>query len=343
MYVSSNFICNTNIGGAEMGIFGGKKKCVYHSDREAVNRCNHCEQPICADCAVVLQPMLYCVECAPKVFAGEVGGACPLCKADGTLHYSGKERDTFLCKNCSAEFTGWDECGRSRLVCGKSDYVGKLLITDLGWKVVRDGGRLFVCPRCSVQQSKFTADHPKPEKVKEGTRLTCDNCLVELRVEGGQLVEEVSEKVASSVKYWAVKWGTPVESIIWTWPSRCCVCLGPAEKAGSMRTEFTDPGLLALLQPQPEMEARGLPYCGSCYKKARGLFSGPDFKFGFVTDRYHKEVGLFFGFRNPEYARMFRDLNACYEQGMVPISIEKDRLVTQYKKVTFFEYLRSRF
>ncbi len=82
------------------------------------------------------------------------------------------------------------------------------------------------------------------------------------------------------------------------WPDRCCICLGPSEKFDSFRLTDKVYGL------EREVEARGVPYCNSCFEKVSKMFSKE--KRGVILTT---AVPTTYAFRNERYRAMFMEAN----------------------------------
>jgi len=91
-----------------------------------------------------------------------------------------------------------------------------------------------------------------------------------------------------------------------SWPPCCVLCLKPVmpqdfhEISGSTYIEDPTPGLRTI-----KVKA---PYCSECYRKAKGWFHAEKGGIEVVPSGLASQ-GIAFRFRNPEYAKLFKQAN----------------------------------
>jgi len=171
------------------------------------------------------------------------------------------------------------------------------------------GGKFSIkrskCPICGIKLDLW-----------EGRKLRCDSCGADLKVEQGQLVEIVAEKVTESPVYEVT---LPIRrniqeilSPVITWPTFCCLCLRPVEESNFYNiakteytgTEFTGMGEYKTYYTETKLK---IPYCKDCRHKVRKFFGRPEQEGVSISSTSLHKITL--KFRNPLYAEIFREAN----------------------------------
>lgn len=255
-----------------------------------------------------------------KSWNKELGGGCPICKSDNTL-WADWPGDYAVCRNCGAEFTKDIALDRIVMTFGKGQYRHKLLSKD-GWKMVREGKEPFVCPGCGFQPKQLGKDWVGKLKEDKRRNIQCVYCGRDLLVQGNQITEEVSDDLAQSPIYMTKVLGRFGKELTIEWPDSCCVCMEPSPDripvsfSGSWSYgtgEITQEGTLRV------------PYCETCRAKDGKKLKGIG---GQLLVSYFGTDGVMLIFRNPKYAREFRELNPSTHESFIghpwppPSSIE---------------------
>ncbi len=113
--------------------------------------------------------------------------------------------------------------------------------------------------------------------------------------------------VADSPKYLVTLYPKELDSIYPSsaeinWPKNCVLCLAPVTHFRQISGRIvTEPPLVVRTV---EME---VPYCSDCYGKLKRIFRRE--KEGVEVIPPHAIHGLAFKFRNPEYAKLFKQAN----------------------------------
>lgn len=154
----------------------------------------------------------------------------------------------------------------------------------------------------------------------QGLKVYCDFCGSNLKVEQNQLLEETFEEVTEYGRYEVPLYQpSSTKSISLKWPKYCCICLEPIGEHdfyGVSKAEFVGDHIKTV--------KLNIPYCKNCRKKVKKLFGrreeegvwvSPYFEPHVIWD-FPKHVGYFdkitLRFRNPVYAKMFRQANKDY-------------------------------
>ena len=225
------------------------------------------------------------------------GGVCPVCKQRDTLWEDWPGVEYAVCSNCGTEYAL--DYPRAQIVYGESEYLHKQLLDD-GWKMVREGKEPFLCPGCGSQPKDLKKDWKGKFKPTEKKKLRCDCCGRDLVVVGNDIAEAPTVDVVKSPKYEA-----KVEvAVDYAWPDCCCICLGTPVVWEPLDIE----GSAVVGQYETKVKRTlAVPYCQGCLdkegKSAHGIWAWP------IVMPFYGQTGLIARFRNPEYARMFRELN----------------------------------
>jgi hypothetical protein len=177
------------------------------------------------------------------------------------------------------------------------------------------------CPICETEYKSW-----------EGRKLRCNYCGADLVVKQNQFLEEPLEEVTESPKYKVVIAHTeqhdaainlilhrsPFTShgpISLVWPTFCCLCLRPVKKSNFYKISstvyagggFTTTGEYAEYSTEYKLE---IPYCKDCRHKVRKFFGHREEEgVSIETGGTASETRVVLQFRNPQYARIFRQAN----------------------------------
>ncbi|MCK4347472.1 MAG: hypothetical protein KAW47_02540 [Thermoplasmatales archaeon] len=209
------------------------------------------------------------------------------------------------CKKCGAKFEyvslpGKFNGGDWRLIEGDSEYMNKAFSPE-DWKRIKNGEtpKNSVCPgcNCGIDKNFF--------KKKE---VECPYCGRMLRVESNKLVEvELSDEVSRAPVYKVILHSKTV-----SWPPCCSICLGPAERFEDRREQYISQGGRDTFSVK-NLTLPNVPYCSSCYSKMEKILTlTPEWGGISIAKESDPDMGVMvIRFRNPQYAQMFRVLNAC--------------------------------
>lgn len=246
-----------------------------------------------------------CDDCYKLIPWGR-GGECPICKSGILLASSDvldQEHNEVTCNNCRAIFERasssiFSALGKWRLIEGDSEYLNKIYTVD-DWTRIRNGEtpKAGSCPGCN-----YAVD----VKWKEGWGIECEYCGRKLRVEQKQLVEvEFPDKITKTPKYKVI-----VHSKSIVWPPCCSICLGPVEAFKDRVDNYSLD--LVFVSGSKKLSLPDVPYCSSCYNKINKTLFGKEKEGILIWFGSNPDKGIIeLYFRNPTYAKMFRELNGC--------------------------------
>ncbi|MDF1557769.1 MAG: hypothetical protein P1P80_06270 [ANME-2 cluster archaeon] len=204
------------------------------------------------------------------------------------------------CKLCNAIFKKitspsivTEDCWK--LIKGDSKYVGMgLLVKE--WKGIRDGKSpdVRVCPGCNCNTNSL---------YYEGRKIECNYCGRKLIVRGQQLQEVELHEITNYPKNKVI-----IHSKSVVWPPFCSICLGPVEmyKTRTDRSSLN----LGIYYQSKTLTLPDVPYCADCHQKVKKMFIGKEQEgIRMSTSSNPNQEIMEIYFRNPTYAKMFRELN----------------------------------
>jgi len=168
------------------------------------------------------------------------------------------------------------------------------------------------CPVCGcldffkLKKDKLVA-RARYFKFNEGILVRCKWCGVNLKVEQSRLVE-FHEEVTESPEYEVY---LPRQLInipeTWdlNWPLICTLCLKPVASGDFYKISGTATGLTRVATVEVKVS-----YCKECRSKIKGWFSSHEEAVSVEpVVGYVGIEGYEFKFRNPQYAKLFRQMN----------------------------------
>ena len=233
----------------------------------------------------------------------DFGGGCPVCKSDFSLFTNVSSQSvtgnlTVVCKKCGAIFDFKSDSifsiSKWKLIEGNSEYLNVALSED-DWKRIRNEEmpKSGVCPGCNYGVDVIWKGDAE-----------CKHCGRKLRIESNQLVEVVPDEIALIPMYKVILYS---KSVIW--PPCCSICLGPAEEFKDRVDNFSTE--LIVYYSSKTLKLPSVPYCSNCYRKIKKLF-GSEHEGISISKKSDPDKGIIIiKFRNPQYAKMFRELNGC--------------------------------